>query len=811
MGFRVSARTILHLGSELISSDGVAFYELVKNSLDANADNIDIRIVSRIEFNEYDSILRELNERHDGSTWVPDPSGDISHETWEALRTRALQSLVKDSPGVGTLEEKLASARSSVEFVREFKEANFIDIEDNGEGMSMKILREAFLNIGTSFRARQRQQSAIQVQHELGESPNTTKPILGEKGLGRLSVMRLGDSLEVKTAENGSNHWNMLTINWNQFAMAADKDLTSIQIDPYLGDPKEVSLSGTRLHITGLKSLWSDSKANELIQTHFAKLADPFNRKSIPLNLSYNGVVLSMPEFTSIILDQAHGKLTAQYDISTTYHPLLSGLLEYRLRNRRQPLNLTAAEISHLADDTSIDTLNRLGPFKLEVYWFNRRILTKIEGIGDMSQVRRLIATWAGGISLYRDGYRVNPYGGPNDDWLDLDRDAFSTSGFKLNRGQIVGRINITQMGNPCLTDQTNREGLIDCPEKTAFVSLVASVMELFRQYLVNIDDELKKTEDRSTRLVLRQFRMHEQRIQDLLPKLNNTLARVPEGRKMAKQLKTYLSDFANVAAELEQAAKLQDERGSRVIHLASVGLLIEGLAHELYRASANALKTIALARSRRDSKAVATSLRVLDSQMKTLQKRLKVLDPISTSARQTKESFELTAWISDVVTDCRSRYAASNVSIEVIVLPDGATRHVRAVKGMFVQVIENLISNSTYWIVDQHARKSATLGMDPATGPIGRITVEVDPARGQIVVTDNGPGIPEERRELVFTPFFSTKRQKAGRGLGLYIAREIAEYHGGSLELGEANEYGMINSMIFDVRSVFDGRKVDG
>jgi hypothetical protein len=86
-----------------------------------------------------------------------------------------------------------------------------------------------------------------------------------------------------------------------------------------------------------------------------------------------------------------------------------------------------------------------------------------------------------------------DPYGNPNDDWLDLDRDAFATSGFKLNRGQIVGRARITQRGNPYLIDQTNREGLKENPEKQAFVKVLSAVVEIYRQYLNEIDRDVDR------------------------------------------------------------------------------------------------------------------------------------------------------------------------------------------------------------------------------------------------------------------------------------------------------------------------------
>ena len=67
MAFRVTARTVLHLGSELISSDGIALYELIKNALDARSPEVRINVVCRMDFAVPDYILRELGERRDPS------------------------------------------------------------------------------------------------------------------------------------------------------------------------------------------------------------------------------------------------------------------------------------------------------------------------------------------------------------------------------------------------------------------------------------------------------------------------------------------------------------------------------------------------------------------------------------------------------------------------------------------------------------------------------------------------------------------------------------------------------------------------
>ena len=74
---------------------------------------------------------------------------------------------------------------------------------------------------------------------------------------------------------------------------------------------------------------------------------------------------------------------------------------------------------------------------------------------------------------VFRDGFRVHPYGGPNDDWLELDPIAFKSQGYKVNRKQIIGKVDITSSRNPNLKDQTNREGLRETPEKVAFVNIL--------------------------------------------------------------------------------------------------------------------------------------------------------------------------------------------------------------------------------------------------------------------------------------------------------------------------------------------------
>ena len=137
--------------------------------------------------------------------------------------------------------------------------------------------------------------------------------------------------------------------------------------------------------------------------------------------------------------------------------------------------------------------LRSLGPFSVTFYWFNRRLLEAIEGIGDIRHVRELLNRWTGGLMLFRDGFRVLPYGGPDDDWLNLDGIALRSSGFKVNRIQIVGKVDISSESNPELTDQTNREGLRDSDQKHIFILLLQHLFSgEFRPFLDGVEKELQ-------------------------------------------------------------------------------------------------------------------------------------------------------------------------------------------------------------------------------------------------------------------------------------------------------------------------------
>ena len=106
-----------------------------------------------------------------------------------------------------------------------------------------------------------------------------------------------------------------------------------------------------------------------------------------------------------------------------------------------------------------------------------------------MAETREEVSNWSGGPMLYRYGYRILPYGDPGDDWLSLDEAAFGQKGFKLNRQQVIGRV-LLDTPHTDLSEQTNREGLIDSDTVDALKRIMSWVVHTQIRGLINESDE---------------------------------------------------------------------------------------------------------------------------------------------------------------------------------------------------------------------------------------------------------------------------------------------------------------------------------
>ena len=233
-------------------------------------------------------------------------------------------------------------------------------------------------------------------------------------------------------------------------------------------------------------------------------------------------------------------------------------------------------------------------------------------------------------------------------------------------------------------------------------------------------------------------------------------------------ELKEFFDQAQRRIAEVESENR-------QMVQMAGVGLLVEVVAHELARSAENALAALEALRGKEVPDQIGGMLNSLRAEMASVNKRVRVLDPLSVSGRQRKGTFNLRPLIADILNGHRLQFDRHHVKLK-ITMPEHSVR-IRAVKGMIVQILENLLSNSLYWLDLRRQH-------EPNFQPCITIALKDDPLT--ITYEDNGRGIAKDNRENVFRAFFSLKEKSKRRGLGLYIARDCAEYHGGSLTLDD-------------------------
>jgi signal transduction histidine kinase len=175
------------------------------------------------------------------------------------------------------------------------------------------------------------------------------------------------------------------------------------------------------------------------------------------------------------------------------------------------------------------------------------------------------------------------------------------------------------------------------------------------------------------------------------------SIAREDKAKETVDDLQQTLLEFSEFAERARQRIAEVEDESRQMIEMAGVGLMVEVVAHELARASENALENLEALRKNNVPDEVRSRLESLRTEMKSLSKRVRVLDPLSVSGRQRTEVFNLQDLVREILEGHVGQFNRESISVSPD-LPETPVR-VRVVKGMVVQIIENLISNSVYWL----------------------------------------------------------------------------------------------------------------
>lgn len=763
-GFRVAARTLLHLGRELITSDEIAINELLKNSFDAGSPTVKVRLVCPVP----SALLQKLSSqvRKSSQALSQQLEGIIKQLTAAAAgRSKAADT----EQHFEAVLSRLGRAKSLDEAVRIIEEVNFIEVSDTGCGISERNLMPVFLTVGTDFKVG-------------SKSPSNDDAYLGNKGIGRLAMMRLGERAYVETWVSDATRISAVEFDWRKY------DNGSVQISDVPVEVRRISRatdvpSGTIVRIFALRSDWADEGEQiKDLQAFIRRLRSPFSKaRRFRINVSVN----DLPPIAFPPLSEEVRKLADQYLLLDFYpqkandpkDEVLTVSLKVAPDDESADVQTRSAGIvgaSLMPSGVSIDELKAIGPFKLHILRFNRRSMREKAKKDWNSIYRPELDIWSGGIAIYRDGFRVGFTGSERDgDWLGLDHKALRGGGYVVNRIQVVGALEITHKGNPQLVDLTNREGLVTTPEAALLKQLLLKFAISPLRSLVEANDEALKRQElenlvnEGTSTINDRLTLAKQEVASLKAEIPKSL------RAAVNSLDEHLHFITTQVTKFETAIERASEGREDILELAGIGNVMHGVMHELTRTTAQTRKLM-LTLARDADEDTQALLNKLEEEIRAINTRLRQLDPLMPGARHVKRDIEVIKLTQTILKGYASRFARHDIEHVITVTPNDAIAKVRMVPGFLSLALENLISNSVYWI-----------GQRKDTSEQGRIEIEIDAKSNTISVTDNGPGVLPTDRERIFLPGFTLRAK--GKGYGLYLAREVAEYHGGRLYLDPA------------------------
>lgn len=749
-GFRIAARALRQLGAELITSDDIALNELIKNAFDAKSPRVTIKISSPFDIDTRKIVEKFKSSNFEGKDDLLELKKHLLPQIDEALLIENINKSKKTKDKKETIIEKVITNLC------------FIEVEDNGYGMNPQELRDSFLVVGTPFKW-------------LMKKDKSDGSLLGEKGVGRLSIMRLGKYAFLRSGKKGDNYSSSINFDWSQFDDPG-KFLDDIKIDVNEFDKeKNIDNSGTMIKISSLTEYWSKEKVDDFINLYIRRLQDPFqsNKKRFPVDIFFNNEKIEIsrlhPWFKKSSNFIANIKFTPNNENETLVRELKwhgQNTSERRTWSKSQMMQLTEASSQDLED---------LGPFSLNCLWFNRSDIRNELVDQSKGQIKDELNIWCGGYAIYRDDFRIGKTGSLEDDWLKVDRKSLTSSGFTFNRYQTVGSLSITQKENPFLIDAANREKLVECRELVLLKEILTEIVNVDIRSHIEIIREATIKGSVSEASTVESIENAKNNLKKVVVSINTLKKFLPTDQKNEiKEISTTIKNHIEDIRKLETAVKISQEKRIEILELAGMGMVLDKVVHELARLTKNTVDH--LSKLEKDSNLGVETLNIIKNikdQIVATNKRIRSVDRLSPSGRNLKKITDINNTIKNVFSTYNGRFERHNIETEIIIESNTAKEfNYNVVESLISQIIENLLNNSIYWL-----KVGLKNNQDKA-----KITVTLDPRSASITFTDNGPGIAPESAKSIFEPYYTTR--KRGKGLGLFIARELAAYHRASLYL---------------------------
>lgn len=706
--FKPRARIIKIIGQELISNDVVALVELIKNSFDADSKIIDL------------------------------------------------------------------------EFIDIFSNNGEITITDDGSGMSYEKINNVWLEPATPDK---------KSSTEPTFSKQFGRRVLGEKGIGRFAVHRLGNKIELisRTANKDNqleNYESIVEIDWNEFT--DEKYLEDIPVKVYKNFQPTVfpNSTGTRIKIKNIFQ-WKNKKSLIDAVVKIKGLESPVKPRQVQLHRNNNSTksdpglqininsddnnlnselrnIKSLSELLDTAFYSFNGIIDEKGNILYEYQ---FNRIDYQKENRKNTAiyDLKKENLDWF-EEHPISNNNTPGIFEINLYaWDLDSAALKVAGLSDYY---RNVIKPNSGIRIYRDNFRVWPYGEPDDDWLNLDLTRLNAPKQRtVSRNQVFGIVHLSSIQNPALKDQSNREGLIVTEQYEQFYQLVNSAMSLFA------------TERKIDKIKIDKI-TSKKSVSDIVTDSINILK-----SKVDRNNHTdiYNDDLDKISQNYTE--KVNDIL-ERYMMAAAIGISYSLPIHEM-KLRLTSIKHV-IEDIERNPTLQDKFLKQLSSFVKETEDIVKAVTSIM--SRQKKQSVNLVK----VANNIKILKESELIKYDIKYTIDSDNEfNVDVVPGLFNTAILNIVDNSIYWLRAKMSQfRQSLIDYNP------EITISFginDMGRKYLRIKDNGNGF-EDPFDLLVEPYYS--RKVDGLGLGLYLVNEIVIRSGANL-LGY-NDNGAVIDIIF-------------
>ena len=669
-----------------------------------------------------------------------------------------------------------------VRFGEDESQGSYLEIEDDGQGMEEEILEDVWCMVATPFKE----------QHPLAKREQNRRRVAGEKGLGRLSVLRLGKRLRMLTQTENSPCWEV-HVNWDTLLKADDLSESFVNYRQYNRE-SPFSRSGTMLTIYDLNNDWDRNRVSDL-RNNLARLISPFAQVG-EFNIFFSGFeetlieeeleikpyeFLANPKYKISGSVDENGHVKAEYE----FVPIKSVGL-----SRKKTINMKWKEILDEARNrekwkssspklvSSSSKKADCGSFDFEIRAWD--IATDdTEEIAERfniqkNEIRKAIREH-NGISIYRDGVLVLPKSDSARDWMGLDLRRVSKTGTRLSTNQIVGYVSISAEQNPQIRDTSDRERLVSCVEVEEFEAILTEIV-------IKLGNERSK--DR------RDASEEEQKTQSLFDKLSaeGLLDKVTEISKRGGRPSQVVPLVREHKKDLDATRNTLQKRFVYYSRLATIGSIAAMLVHEIRNRTTIIGSFLKFVEERLESlkgkwaRNHARAVRAVDS----LEHLSDTFLPLA--SRNFRRRKRLRSVLEEHIKECveirKQMMMKQNIKCKI---PESET-FVAVDPGELDAIILNLLTNSEYWLSKSpEDEREIEFQLDWTNGG-QRVCVSVH---------DTGPGIDDEDVEKIFWPGVTSKPD--GIGMGLTVVSELVAAYGGDVLTIHPGERGGA-SFVFDL-----------